>query len=185
MIAKQTAMTAEQLLELPGDIPCELVRGEFREMAPGGWLHGSVGMNVNGMLAEHIRKQRLGRSFCAESGFLIERDPDTVRAPDFGFISAKSMPAVLPDERGYWPGAPDFVVEVLSFNDRRREVDEKIADWLRAGVQLLWLVDPRRQTIEIHRPGAEPVELAAADTISGGDLLPGFETNVGALLGAE
>ena len=111
------------------------------------------------ILGNHIRANGLGTFFGAETGFILGRDPDTVRAPDFAFVRP-SRPAT--PERGFYPGAPDLAVEVLSPDDGPRYVREKIAEWLEAGTLAVWVVDPRQRTITIH----------------GRELFPGFELPV-------
>src|SRR4051812_26305530 len=120
-------VTAEELLALPTGMGkrYELVAGELRVMSPSGWRHGQIVSNLHSLLGPHIRAKRLGLSFGAETGFRLARDPDTVRAPDFAFISNERLPSKAPTE-AFWPGAPDLAVEVLSPSDRTGEVDEKI-----------------------------------------------------------
>ncbi len=173
------AFTAEQLLALPlgkGD-RYELVAGELRMMSPAGWAHGEVAYLVQTLLGQFILANRLGRGFAAETGFLLQRNPDTVRAPDFGFIALKNLPSTDPTE-AYWPGAPDLAVEVLSPGDTVREVDEKISTWLDAGCQEVWIVDPGMQTVTIYQSRTTAKLLTAEDKIDGGTLLPGFSCPV-------
>ncbi len=101
------SFTAAELLRLPRGMGkrYELVLGELREMSPAGWRHGVVVNNVQALLNPHIKAHNLGRGFGAETGFLLHRNPDTVKAPDFGFISTEHLPANDPIE-AYWPGAP-------------------------------------------------------------------------------
>src|SRR3954469_18725334 len=125
-----TVVTADELLALPTGMGkrYELVAGELRVMSPAGWRHGGVAANVASLLGPFIRKHNCGRGFGAETGFLLNRNPDTVRAPDFAFIAEKHLPKTEPSE-AFWPGAPDLAVEVLSPGDTSGEVDEKIEEW--------------------------------------------------------
>lgn len=93
-----TAFTADQLLALPTGMGkrYELVAGELRVMSPAGWRHGAVVENIQYILGAFIRQHRLGRGFGAETGFLLKRNPDTVRAPDFAFIAKKTFPKRIP-----------------------------------------------------------------------------------------
>jgi Uma2 family endonuclease len=145
-----TRVTAAELLELPTGLGKrhELVAGELRMMSPSGWEHGEVVGNLQTLLGSFIRQHRLGRVFGAETGFLLKRNPDTVRAPDFAFIAKEHLPAQKPKE-AFWPGAPDLAVEVLSPGDRTGDVDEKIEEWLAAGCAAVWVVDPKLQTVTI------------------------------------
>src|SRR5882757_5737652 len=101
-----TIITADELLALPTGMGkrYELVAGELRVMSPAGWRHGGVAGNVAALLGPYIRMHNLGRDFAAETGFLLKREPDTVRAPDFAFISKANLPASDPIE-AFWPGA--------------------------------------------------------------------------------
>ena len=127
--------TASELFEMPDDgFRYELVKGELRRMSPSGGEHGATVVNITLLLGQHVKADKLGICFGAETGFKIASDPDTVRAPDVAFIRRERIPeSGLP--RKFWPGAPDLAVEVLSPGDTRREVDEKVADWLEAGAR--------------------------------------------------
>lgn len=163
--------TADELLRA-GDIGrCELVRGEFRRMIPAGGEHGRIAATLTCQLGSHVRSRGLGRIYAAETGFLLARDPDTVRAPDVAFTRAERGP---PPPRGFVPGAPDLVVEVVSPDDRPGYVREKIAEWLEAGAAAVWVVDPDARTVTAHAPARSPCVLGEADTLDGGDLLPGL-----------
>jgi Uma2 family endonuclease len=174
-----TSHTAEQLLALPTGMGkrYELLAGELREMSPSRWRHGAVVDNVHTLLGSFIRASRLGRGFGAETGFRIARDPDTVRAPDFAFIAKEHLPADAPAE-GFWPGAPDLAVEVLSPGDRLGDVDEKIDAWLTAGGAAVWVVDPKLETITVYRSRTEISVYAAGDTFHNEPVVPGFSCAV-------
>ena len=170
--------TAEQLLRA-GDIGrCELIRGELRMMNPAGGEHGRIASYLTIALGGHIARHHLGTSYAAETGFILRRDPDTVRAPDFAFVAAGRA---VGRERGFVPGAPDLAVEVISPDDRPGYVREKVAEWLEAGAAAVWVVDPRRRTLTIHEPGISPSTLGESDTLRGGELLPGLELDVRAV----
>src|SRR5262245_48721436 len=101
-------MTAEALLKLPrGRGRYELVRGELKTTSPAGSEHGAVVVRVTSPLDRHARETKLGIVFGAETGFQIESDPDTVRAPDVAFVRRERIPeGGLP--KAFWPGAPDL-----------------------------------------------------------------------------
>lgn len=167
--------TAEQLWRA-GDIGrCELLRGELEMMIPAGGEHGIITGRLTCKLGNHVMAERLGTFYAAETGFVLARDPDTVRAPDFAFIRAGRE---LAGARGFVPGAPDLVVEVLSPDDRPGYVRDKVAEWLEAGALAVWVVDPRAQTVTTHEPGRAPAVLGEGEALRGGDLLPGLEIAV-------
>ncbi len=167
-------MTAEELWRLPDDgMRHELVYGELRTMAPSGAEHGRRTNTVNWSLEQHVRENGLGVAYAAETGFLLARDPDLVRAPDAAFVSkerAEAAGTVL----GYWPGAPDLAVEVVSPNDRPAEVEEKVATWLAYGTRMVVVVYPGERRVRIHRPERPPHDLGETDAIDGEDVVPGW-----------
>jgi len=165
-------MTAEQLLQAPNLGPCELLRGELVMVSPAGYSHGSIAGRITIALGAFVAPRRLGDVLGAEPGFHIASDPDTVRAPDVAFVRAERIPTG--EKAGFFEGAPDLAVEVLSPSDRASEVNAKVQDWLDAGCRMVWVVDPATKTVSVYRSRAEIVVLAAADTLLGGDVLPGF-----------
>src|SRR5213594_572105 len=140
-------LTADELLQIP-DKHAELVRGVLVVREPPGLRHGRIALELGRRLADHARGASLGRVY-VESGFHLARDPDTVRGPDIAFISKGRIPD--PEPAGYAALAPDLVVEILSPGDRPGEVPAKIADWLTAGTQLVWVIDPARRVARVYR----------------------------------
>ena len=123
-------VTVEQYLEMPDTGRSELVRGEIHPLIPPAARHGLIAMRLGAWILRHAEDQRLGTVYAAETGFVLARDPDTVRAPDVAFVCAERPPC---PERGYHEGAPDLVVEVLSPDDRPGYVRSKVAEWLKGG----------------------------------------------------
>jgi len=167
--------TAEELLKAQHIGRCELVRGELRMMVPPGFEHGRISVRISRRLDEYAEPRGLG-VVTGETGFLLATKPDTVRAPDAAFVSAERVRGTI---RGYFPGAPDLAVEVLSPDDRPGDVREKIAEWLGAGALAVWVVDPKRRTVTVHEPERLPVRLGATEVLRGGNALLGFEIVVG------
>jgi Uma2 family endonuclease len=172
MTTTQAITTAEQLLHAPDLGRCELVRGELIMMSPSGFEHGRIVVAITFSVASYIKQHPLGVLTGAEGGYLIARDPDTVRAPDLGFILRERVPAE--PVRGFFPGAPDLAVEVLSPDDRASEVLAKVRDWRQAGCRLVWVVDPRTRTVSVYRDSGQVLALREPDALGGEDLLPGF-----------
>lgn len=170
--------TAEELLMMPKDgFRYELVKGELKKMSPAGSEHGAVAMNVAILLGQYIKANKLGVVFAAETGFKLATDPDTVLAPDVSFVRRERIPqSGLP--KAFYPGAPDLAVEVVSPGDTKKEVAEKVESWLTAGSSAVWVVNPKRRTVTIHRPQAEAVTLDEGDELDGQDVVHGFRCNV-------
>ena len=178
MTTKTKLVTAEELLYMPDDgYRYELVRGELRKMSPAGNHHGELAAEIGASLFNHVKANNLGKVYAAETGFRIGADPDHVRAPDAAFIRRERVEAVGRVD-GYWPGAPDLVVEVISPNDRYTEVEEKVDDWLAAGTRLVILVNPRNRTATLRRAGQAPVILTEQDTLDGADVVPGWQLSL-------
>lgn len=174
-------MTAEALLEQQRQFRCELMRGEVRETAPAGMEHADIAGNIYFRLRGHVEPNRLGRVYTAEAGFLTARDPDTVRATDVAFVKADRLGSGRP--KGYFPGAPDLAVELMSPNDSAEELHEKVAEHLDAGSTEVWGVRPKPTCITVHRPDHTARTRKAADTLTCPDLLPGFELTVRDIFG--
>jgi len=174
MAQETRAITAEELFRMPDDgYKYELVAGRLRKMTPAGSIHGVVGMRLAVAISVHVDQHQLGVVFAADTGFKLASSPDTVRAPDVSFVSRGRIPTGgIP--KAYWPGAPDLAVEVLSPTDVRSEVDEKIDEYLRSGVRLVWFVNPFERRVTVHRPGKRPPVLEEHNSVDGGDVLPGF-----------
>ncbi len=165
--------TAEQLLHL--NLPnkrTELVRGALVVREPAGGSHGRVAMNLAVELGIHIRQTHQGYLFAAETGFVLERDPDTVRAPDIAFVQRARWPQ--PEPVGFPELAPDLVAEVKSPGDRPGEVLVKVAAWLDAGVRLVWVIDPQQRAARAYRADGSETVIAAEGSLDGEDVLPGF-----------
>jgi Uma2 family endonuclease len=145
-------------------------------MSPAGYEHGVIAGEMYGHLFNFVKQSRLGVVTAAETGFQIGHDPDTVRAPDVGFIRMDRVPRVR--TRGFFQGAPDLAVEVVSPNDRAGELQAKVQDWIAAGCHVVWVVDPTSRTVSVYRGSHETALLTIADELTEGELLPGFRLPV-------
>jgi len=179
-MSERAVMTAEELLRLKlPDKRTELIRGRLVVRDPGGARHGAVAMRLGYRIMAHVEANNLGRVYAAETGFKIESDPDTVRAPDVAFVTKSRLPEVEP--RGYPGWAPDLAVEVLAHDDHPAETLEKIAQWLRAGVRLVWVVDSEKWTARAYRADGSESLLGPRDALDGEDVLPNFRCALGDL----
>jgi Uma2 family endonuclease len=151
----------------------ELVNGVITEKEPMGARHGETEIRLILPLGLHVLGKGLGEIYPSDTQFKIQLDPEIIHIPDIAFVRADRLP---PREArtGPLPLAPDLAVEVISPNDRYVEVMEKVERYLRAGVGLVWLVDPWRRAVEVHALGRPPRVLRESDTLDGGEVLPGF-----------
>ena len=178
MKVKQHLLTAEEFAALPEDPEGQhdLIRGVVgvREPRPSVW-HGWIQGKIHHLLYNYVAPRKLGM-VATGPGFVLERRPDTVRAPDVCFVVAKRIPS--DNTPPFLDGAPDLAVEVLSPSNTKREVAEKVALYLATGARLVWVVNPKTQTINVHRPDRDAELLKVGDQLSGHDVLPGFECPV-------
>ena len=158
----------------------DLIRGELQRTSPTGPRHARLANRLARAIDNFVAEHDLGDGFIAEQGFILSRDPDSLVSPDYAFVSWARLPADGELIRCA-PLAPDLVLEVLSPSDRPDPVDDKIAEYLRAGVRLVLVFDPDAGTVTACTPSAAPRVYSAADTLSGGDVLPGFQVRIAEL----
>ena len=168
-------ITAEELLEMPDSSDrCQLINGVLQTMSPSGAEHVIVSAELLRRLGNFVHDHQLGRVFSSEGGFIIRRDPDTVIAPDAAFVTSERI-AVYGIPRGYWVGAPDLAVEVVSPHDRMSDLDDKVDAWLKAGTRLVWVIHPRRRIAFVHRPQQKVELIQAEGFLDGQEVVPGFQ----------
>jgi Uma2 family endonuclease len=173
-------LTADDLLRLqPPDKHSELVRGLMVVREPPGFRHGDVAVNLTFVLTQFVRTHGLGRVL-SETGYVLFTDPDTVRGPDVSFVRHERVPDPIP--RGYARFAPDLAVEVLSPDDRPGEILEKVADYLNAGTQLVWIIDPDRRQAHVYRGDGTISLINEGEMLGGEDVLPGFACRLAEVL---
>ncbi len=176
MLTTEKLLTAEDLAgmpEPPTGEQYELARGELLVMPPPGVFHGRFASRLDNRLRPFVEARALGEVF-VETGYLLRHDPDTVRAPDVSFVAVARIPAGGLPEEGFFPGAPDLAVEIVSPGDLDAEVQGKVDDYLEFGTQLVWVVRPKQRTVTVYHPDGTARRLGQGDTLSGEDLLPGF-----------
>jgi len=166
-------MTAQELADLPDEpLRHELIKGELLTMPLPKLQHMRAAANLTFLLMQHAKANRLGEVY-AEGGYHLESDPDTVLGPDVSFVASPRIQRL----DGYFPGPPDLAVEVLSPGDRRGKVENKLALWLEFGTRSVWLVNPRRRTVEVCKATGERRLLHETDELVD-DTVPGFRVKV-------
>ena len=180
----QQLLTAIDFWQLPDQgRQRALVRGEVIERMPPGGRHGVIAAIVCGFLRLWARSGPRG-AVGVESGFVLGRNPDTVRAPDVFYVRPDRIPpGGIPE--AFWELAPDLAVEIVSPSETAEEVREKVRDYLAAGTPLVWVVYPRAQEVVAHSPDGLARTYGIRDTLSASEVLPGFSCPVAELFGAE
>ena len=172
-------LTVEEFASLPDyENRTELVRGRLVREPPAGFEHGHLAAVVAHRLKSFADANDLGLVLAAETGFLLFDDPPTVRAPDAAFVAKERLP---PDRHGFAHLAPDLAVEIVSPSNTVAQVQDKVCDYLDAGTRMVWIVEPRRQTVMVYRSRDDIHLLTGADVIDGGEVLPGFRLAVAEL----
>jgi Uma2 family endonuclease len=196
MLVEATApMTTEQLLAFPDDgIERWLIRGQLREkpalvgqsrgkkMTVRNRWHSRILIRV-GYLLENWQQgqpEPRGSVLGGEAGVRLTSDPDTTVGVDVVYISPE-VAARQSKDTTLIDGVPVLAVEILSPSDTQDEINEKIDSYLSAGVPLVWIIDPRRRTVTIHRPNQEPEMVNVHQELSGEPHLPGFHVPVAEL----
>ncbi|HVA25088.1 MAG TPA: Uma2 family endonuclease [Chloroflexota bacterium] len=176
-MATKALLTSEDLERIQSSTHknFELIRGELYEIKPPNFRHGMIALEIGGLIRDWNRQARRGK-VAVESGYTLERRPDTVRGPDVSFVSRGRIGREQA-RKGFPDLAPDLAVEVRSPSNTWEELREKAAQFMAAGTRLLWLVEPD-QFVEVLRPGREAVRLGLDGEINGEDVLPGFSCRV-------
>jgi Uma2 family endonuclease len=171
-------VTPEELLVMPDGGHYELIDGELKERRVS-VLSNLIAAEVNRIVGNHCQTHRLGWIFAADLGFrCFPWKPGKVRRADVSFISRDRYPWEQLSEDGFATIPPDLAVEVVSPNDLVGELDEKIDEYLRAGVRLVWVVRPAARAVQVFRGDRSESWLWATDELSGEDVLPGFRCKV-------
>ncbi len=182
MSVETRPMTADELLAMPDDGAhrYELFDGELMEMSPSGARHSSIALRIDGHLGNYVAQHRLGKTYGADCGFVIRRNPDTVLSPDASFVRRERVVDV--DE--FFPGHPDLAVEVISPSDRYMDVEAKVARYLEAGTSIVIVVNPRKQSATITTR-QDATTVASDGALTGGDVVPGWSLPLRELFEAE
>lgn len=171
--AHATVLTAEEFYETYAHRDFELVQGRAVPVTPTGPTHGRIDNKIARRVGQFVEDRRLGAVY-TNTGFILSRNPDVVRAPDEAFVSAAAIARSPPPEHGYWQIAPDLAIEVVSPNDSAEDIAAKVADYLAAGVRLTWVLYPRLHQVHVFERGSPPRILAGAESLDGSDVLPEF-----------
>ncbi len=151
----------------------ELVNGRLSPMSPTSADHGDIGGLLTIYLGHYVLQHGLGRVYAAETAFVLNADARDVRAADIAFVTASRVLDIIGSDPLPFP--PDLAVEVVSPSDRLTEVRKKARVYQRAGIPLVWVVNPRHRTVQVYHPAdLRPITLGPGDQLDGEDVVPGF-----------
>jgi Uma2 family endonuclease len=167
--------TIDDLLKTPKDgFKYELVDGEIL-MSPCGMWGSEIAVKIASLILEYLRKNPIGKVYSSDVG--IQFPSGNVRSPDVTYVSNGKLPGGRSPDT-YGEVIPDLVVEVLSPSDSVREMGRKIGEYFENGVPLVWLVDPKPQTVTIYRSLTDTERRTATDRITAEPVLPGFSADI-------
>jgi Uma2 family endonuclease len=170
-------LTVADLAAMPEDLPSgdvkfELDNGRLIVTPPPGDKHGLTQLSIGSHIFNHVRQHGLGEAW-VETGVVLWRNPDRCVGPDVSFIAQDRLPPKVSPE-GYLETIPDLVVEIRSKNDKKAFLKRKVDDYLKAGVRLVWVVEPEARRVTEYRPDTPARTVESTESLSGGDILPGF-----------
>lgn len=170
-----------QLCQANRDVRFErTAEGHLIIMPPTGWDTGERNLEIEGQLWLWNRQTQLGTAFNSSTGFTLPNG--ATRSPDAAWVQRERMEAIKPEAEKFLPLAPDFVVELRSPSDNFQPLQQKMQEYLDNGVRLGWLIDPRKQRVEIYRPNQAVEVLDSPTSLSGEDVLPGFTLDLSQIL---
>ncbi|MFT3881207.1 MAG: Uma2 family endonuclease [Gemmatales bacterium] len=179
----ESLMTVEEFMLRPepanGALE-ELVDGKVITMPPPGAGHGIFCARIVAILLQFVQPRKLGWVASNDSGTILKHNPDSVRGPDVAFYSIERVPAV---PQGYFEVAPDLAVEVISPSDSASYVQNKVVQYLEAGVQLIWVVYPASRDVVVYHSLDRVQHLTEQQSLDGGSVLPGFTYRIAELFG--
>ena len=150
----------------------EFVNGELKLMSSPTMEHGEIGVNIIVLLNSYVKANELGKVYSLETTFQVGKSG---RKPDVAFLLKEHIPE---NKRQASPVAPDLAVEIVSPSDTLYDIQEKVFEYLDAGTQLVWMVEPVGQTVTVYRSRADIKILTIKDTLTGDDVIKGFSCSV-------
>ena len=185
-------LSVDEWVALYSARPVEIANGEIVGVSPPTMEHVLLAHDLYHLLDQHVRMHRLGRVWI-EAPYLLEEDDraDWVRGsrvPDVSYVAQERLDAHLKQHGKSGPMRlrPDLAVEIVSPHDSYSALTQKVADYLRYGVRLVWIIDPQTRTIRVHTPDdPDGHTLREGDTLSGAPVLEGWSLLVAEVLGAQ
>jgi len=174
--AAKQLWTEADLQTLPDDgYIHEVVHGELVMSPKNDFYHGEICTRLSTELNIFVTQERLGVVLDSSTGFWMNNQ--NCRAPDISFVTKERL-ALLGFKRStrrFFPGAPDLAVEVLSPNNTRSEIDERLRDFFASGTQIAWIVNPDAECVEVCHSFTQRMLLGSGAVLDGEHLLPGFQ----------
>jgi Uma2 family endonuclease len=170
--ATDELITGAELYEMGNIGRCELVEGRVIRMSPVKPGHGRFEFRLAKRISDYVEANDLGEVMVGEVGIYVRREPDTVRGADILYISHEKLAKATPES--FLDVAPELIVEIMSPSDRWVDVKRKLREYLSAGVNVVWVVEPDAGVISVYRSPTDVQEFSDRDVLVAEDILPGF-----------
>jgi Uma2 family endonuclease len=165
--------------------PYEVIGDQIVEKPPMGVFESGIASLLLELIGPFARGNRLGQVFL-ETLFDLRPAVNRSRCPDLSFVSARKWPINRrPPRKEAWPLVPDLAVEVISPRNEAREVIDKVGEYLKAGVQVVWVIYPSAREIHVFdaRTPTTIGRVLAGHVLTGDPVVPGFELALDILFG--
>jgi Uma2 family endonuclease len=171
-----TPLTIDEFSRLPQEgVRHEMNAGELITMPVPKYRHSRVATNLGFLLGAVVRESQTSEALL-EAGYVLSRDPLTIRQPDVSVVSKERTRSVGEDE--YIEGAPDLAVKVVSPSDSAQDLEIKIDQYLASGAKQVWVLYPKTKNVHVFSSNSTPVKFGERQTLTGGELIPGFSVLV-------
>lgn len=148
----------------------EIIEGELVAMTPAGWRHAEVAAEFHALFRKFIKRRKELAYGISEVGFLLRKDPDTLLCPDASLFRRR------PQLQGPWlEFAPEIAVEVLSPFNSKTEIVYKTREYLKAGSEQVWIVDPDKRSIDLFFGDGRRITAQGDETLHGEGMAEGME----------
>ncbi len=176
LASDQKIWTDAEFMALPDGDRYELINGELITVGNSGMEHGNLGAFLAGAIEFHVRSRKLGVTCDSSTAFTMKSG--NRRSPDVSFVSRERLQGLKRLPKGYFQGAPDLAVEIISPSNTFEEIHDKIVEYFDNGSRLVWVIHPDEKSVLVyHQPEPDRL-LRASDNLDGEDVIPDFSLAV-------
>jgi Uma2 family endonuclease len=169
--------TDQEFMTLPEDGGrYELVNGEVVDVGNSGMEHGNIGIFLGGAIELYVRSKKLGVTCDSSTAFTLKTG--NKRSPDVSFIAKERLQGIKRLPKGFFQGAPDLAVEVISPSNTFEEIHNKLVEYFDNGCRLAWVIHPDEQSVLVYRQPRPDQLLKLGDRLEGEEVIPGFSLPV-------
>ena len=151
----------------------EIIDGELVTLGNSGMEHGNIGIFLGGLIEIFVRQHRLGVTCDSSTAFKMKGG--NKRSPDISFVSKERLTGLKRLPQGFFDGAPDLVVEIISPGNTFEEIHTKIEEYFASGTRLLWIIHPDEKFVLVYHSPQPDRLLRGDDILDGEDVIPNFK----------